>query len=387
MVRQAPVISDFRGPSQIASGQALIRVMADSESIPSKFMFLSEFGHMLQIISSRDATGADMKTRQVLLDMFSKSGWGSSIQESAYADKTNNTKVVYNPNLALMGDTTPQMLFANMNDKLIAEGFLPRFLYVEYDGPRTARNLSPSRIPAEDLVTRCITLTHQIMSLKQANQCMNITISPEAQLVLDNLSDWSDYQIEELKGQAMAEMWNRVHLMTLRLAGIVAVGNNMFEPTVTLEDAEWAQDIILRSLKTIALRAAEGQLSDSEAGLRQFVRSVAIDYYKNDVSGTLARRHRGRYKIYKEHNLITFKYLSEKTEKEPMFLNTASTQSVLLAKTITALVKEGFLLEIDMHKLGNFDGRIRTTESVYCPGSTFDTKTYDENDEEDVDNE
>lgn len=392
IMRQAPVISDFRGPSQIASGQALIRTMADEHSIPSKFMFLSEFSHMLQVISSRDATGADMKTRQVLLDMFSKSGWGSTIQESAYADKSNNTKVVYNPNLALMGDTTSEMLFENMSAKLISEGFLPRFLYVEYDGPRTAVNLTLSRIPSEDLVTRCVTLVHQIMSLKQSNQCMNITISSEAQLVLNNFSDLADYRIEQLSGQPMAEMWNRAHLMVLRLAGIVAVGNNMFEPTVTLEDVQWAQTAILRSLDSVALRAADGKLSDSEAGIRTFVRNLAKQFFKENIGRKLAKKNRGRWEVYHGQGVVPYKYFSEQTEKESMFVSRSEKHSSLVQKALTDLVDQGDLILFDIRMLNEPDKRIKSMEKSYLPGPMlFDTSVYNANeyynDEEEMPNE
>jgi Protein of unknown function (DUF3987) len=369
--KQAPVITDFWGPSQIASGQGLIRTMADETIIPSRFMFLSEFGHMMQIITSRDATGADMKTRQVLLDMFSKSGWGSVIKESAYADKSNNTKAVYSPNLSIMGDTTPEMLFSNMSDKLISEGFLPRFLFIEYDGPRTPPNMAVNRIPSEDLVTRCVTLVHQIMSLKQANQCVNITMNDGASAILDNFSRFCDYKIENLKKTPMSEMWNRAHLMALRIAGVLAVGNNAFEPVVTEADAHWAQSLILRSLETIDLRIENGEFGQTDAGLRRTVRSIVKDYFETDVAGKKARHLKGRWLTYKENKVIPHKYLVEKTEKMSKFVNNATGHSRLLQSVLTDLVRQGDLTEFDIRMLDQPDKRIKNMEQSYLLGPNF----------------
>jgi hypothetical protein len=95
----APVVEAFRGPGHIASGQALIRTMDDQ---PSMVSTLSEFGHTLRIITNPRASISDLRTRQVLLDLFAKSGAGRTLQSSAYADREKNTKVVEAPNFSFL---------------------------------------------------------------------------------------------------------------------------------------------------------------------------------------------------------------------------------------------------------------------------------------------
>jgi hypothetical protein len=372
-----PIIDDFRGPSSIASGQGLIRVLAEENVIPSKFMFMSEFGHLMRVITAKDATGPEVKTRQVLLDLYSKSAWGSTLNESAYADKANNTKVVRSPNISLMGDTTPTMLFEYMNDSMLSEGFVPRFLFIEYDGPRVAPNPDINKIPPDDLVNKCVTLIHNVMRLKEIDQCMNILVNDKAKAILDNFNDYCDAimngQIKDANAVdfSLRELWNRAHLMVLRISGILAVGNNQFSPCVTEEDAQWAVDLVLRSLNTVKIRHSRGLLGVADESIRQTVKSIIADYFKNNHAGKLAKRLKGRWAKYEELQAIPLKYLVMSTEKFPSFKNNAAGHTRVLHTALTSFVQQGDLIEYDMRVTTELDKRFKGLETCYTLGATF----------------
>lgn len=369
VAKNTPSVNMFRGPSHIASGQGLIRSMGDTdtyENIPSKMLLLSEFGHTMNIITSKDATSADLRTRQALLDFFSKNSWGSAIKESAYADKQNNTKEILSPNLTLLGDTTQDMFFKSISMNIIREGFLPRFLLFEYDGPRVKSNYNMNLYPKDDLVARITALVHQVISLRDTDQCINIVITPEAQELLSKFDDFCDDMIND--NDDSAEMWNRAHLIALRVAGCVAVGNNIFEPKVTFEDAKWAIDLVTRSVYTIKSRIESGAFGTGDVYMENLVRETVYDYYDN------ARYEESSSESIKKFSAIPYSYIKFKLEKEPAFAQHKSGPSFAITKCLHTLTQSGDLLELNSQELRETKARqIRRSELVYMKGEFYDS--------------
>lgn len=342
--KNMPSIMMFRGPSHIASGQGLIRCMADAgeeDNIPSKVIMLSEFGHTLRIITSRDATSAEMRTRQALLDLFSKNSWGSVVKESAYADKTNNTKDIFSPNVSLFGDTTPEVFFKSVNMDILDEGFLPRFLIVEYDGPRVKSNYDRNRTPPLDLVTRVTTLATQVISLRDKQICINITMTDEAKEILNNFDDLCDSMINS--DTPTSEIWNRAHLKALRVCGTLAVGDNMFNPVVTGEMAKWAVNLILRDVKSIELRLAEGAYGGSDMQKQHTVREQLDTYLRQTTDQRINNRCR---KEYAEQGLIPHSYLVYTCCRKSIFQNDSVGPIRSLDYVIQCLINQGDLEEL-----------------------------------------
>lgn len=335
----------FRGPSHIASGQGLIRVMSEGEedeNIPSKFVILSEFGHTLNVICARDATAADMRTRQALLDLFSKNSWGSVIKESAYADRQNNTKEIYSPNLTLLGDTTPEVFFNSVSMDIINEGFLPRFMLIEYDGPRVKSNYDINRVPPTDLVTRVQTLVSQVIAARDMHQCINITMNDEAKKLLDEFDDYCDAKINN--DDAIAECWNRAHLQALRLAGNVAVGINMFEPVVDAKTAQWAIDMIKRSVRSLEIRLTVGSYGGSDIQQEFVVRREVQKFFAMTKD---EKRKKNVPEKYVENGFLPLRYLREACGSEAVISKTSRGLHATLNNVINTLIAQGDIAEVD----------------------------------------
>lgn len=366
-----PSATLFRGPSQIASGQGLIRVMAedtDDGGMPSKLIILSEFGHTMSVICSRDANSADVRTRQVLLDMFSKNSWGSIIKESAYADKQNNTKEIRSPNLALMGDTTPEAFFKSVSLDILNEGFLPRFLVIEYDGPRTPANYEANRIPPTDLVTRCQTLVSQVISLRDTNQCINITLDKDAQRIMREFDEFCDMKIN--KGNVISESWNRSHLQALRVAGVVAVGANIFEPVVNEEIAQYAVDLVKRSVLSIEKRLGTGAHGGGEAQQEFELRREIQKFF-----GMTDEQKRKAFvaEPYIERGFLPMNYLAQTCGRTSIFADSSRGASATIGTTINNLIHKGDLVEVSPHEVLGQEKKVYIrTDRLFGKGINFD---------------
>ena len=254
-----PGVDRYQGPGHIASGQALVKHLANN---PNCFSFLGEFGHLLKIITSDRASGADIRTKQVLLDIFAKSGKHQSLKSSIYSDTDKNTAVVSAPCFSFMGDTTPDNYYSSVSSALISEGLIPRFLTISYDGPRVPLNTAAVMSPAPQLVDKLTTVLTVLFNMAASNTFCDVAISGEAQIALDLFNTECDAKINA--GGNLIEMWNRAHLKAMRVAAILAVGRDIAAPVMSKADVDWALGLIEREMTALATRFAQEDVGDGE---------------------------------------------------------------------------------------------------------------------------
>ena len=72
--------------------------------------------------------------RRILLALYGKSGHGNTVQPSIYADAAKNTDTIISPSVSLLGESTQTRFFEIIDEDLIAEGFIPRWTIIEYNG-------------------------------------------------------------------------------------------------------------------------------------------------------------------------------------------------------------------------------------------------------------
>ena len=202
-----PGIDNYRGPGHIASGQGLIRHLNENQSC---FSLLSEFGHSLKIITDARASAADARTKAVFLDLFTKSGKGDALLGSAYSDSAKNTHTVQAPAFSFLGDSTPATYYSVIDERLVDEGLIPRFLTIAYMGPRQAPNPAVTATPSDELVTRLVASAQSIMNMQHSHIFVDVPCTPEAQRMLNDFNLYCDRHINQDSGAV--EIWNRAHL-------------------------------------------------------------------------------------------------------------------------------------------------------------------------------
>lgn len=395
--KNTPAVMMFRGPSSIASGQGLIRTLAgdeEKETIPSKVLVLGEFGHMMKIITARDAGQADVKTRQVMLDLYSKNAWGSVVGESSYSDSSRNTRVIYSPNLAILGDTTPVSFFEAVNLNMIGEGFLPRFFLIEYEGGRPDSNPGRRIHPSEDLIAKCTALCLHVLDMRASDTHIDVTYTEKGKAILDNFNDFCDYEIRKEQmtktDQAVAQIWNRAHLNALRLAAISAVGKQPFDPIIDEEDAAWAVNLVTRSVMSVDYRIKSGAFGRGHGVMLEKAREVIFEYYDKAIFDTKIKEAEARYGatakdhspwfVFREKSIIPYQYIHDLLVMDPAFEESSSGSSQEINTIITTMVKKGYLREIDSRELTGYQRKlVRADQILYAPGNSFESLGFEVN--------
>ena len=338
--RTVPMTDQFIGPSMFASGQALIKVLDER---PCFVSVLGEFGFTLRQMCDPKANSATVMLKRVLLDLYSKSGWNSILRSSVYSDKDKNTKLVQAPNVTILGESTPEAFFDGLDSSHIAEGLIPRFTILEYTGPRPPRNPQCSGAPSAELVTRLAELSATSLTMAQNNSCCQVQLDPAAKVVMDEFDAKADHYINEAGSDVDMQLWNRAHLKALKLAALVAVGCNPYNPAVDEATARWSVEFVTREVQGIARRYSTGNVGTGDHQCENDIRRAITTYL------AMSPAQRAQLKTPKELRdkpVIPYSALRRKCRLLASFRNDRRGSDRALKETFQTLVENDVLVEV-----------------------------------------
>lgn len=347
-----PAAANFIGPSELASGQALLKRLAD----PNKRSFVSiigEFGYKMQQLSHPRASTSELMLKRVLLDLYNKSGFGNMLGASEYAQKENNVEAVPNPAVSVLGEATPSTFFAAIDEKMITDGLLPRFLIIQYEGKVPYGNENCVKVfPTVELLQRLGALCVNSLSLQARNMVHNVEKTQEAKDFLWKFHCLAIDLINQTGKDALRELWNRAHTKVLKLASHLAVGNNPYDPCITLQDVHWAFNVVVNDILTISGKFSRGEIGKNSEESEQYktLLESAVEYITrsyDELKGYDIDR-----KLHEE-KVIPKSFFQNRAGKKAVFKNDPMRSTAALDKMIRAACECGDLEEIGKGEMWN----------------------------------
>lgn len=262
----------FRGPGAFASGQGLLRTLAQS---PCFVSVLGEVGSLFSSLCHARANPADKLFLRVMLDVYSKSGRNQALHSSAYADKEKNIAMVQSPALTLLGESVPESFYAAMTPDHISSGLVPRFLVIETKADRVPMNDAADRQIPESLLQQLELLTTTAITAQANNVSHIVPSDAAARKVLRAYDRECDTLINASTADVDRQIYNRAHLQVLRLSALAAVGVNPRDPIVTVDLAQWAIELVRRCASGVAAHYSGEDESTSNDGVVIIKRAVA----------------------------------------------------------------------------------------------------------------
>lgn len=262
-----PQASLFNGPAKIASQEALLKHL--SKTSKSFVSTMGEFADTLQRMSNDSHNPAQQGVKQSMLDLYNKSGKGCILGNMIYSDTAKNTETLTAPSFSLLGEATPEKFYELLTEGMIAEGFLPRFTIIEYLGNRPQLNKAHqhAEVP-ERLKERFGQLCAYSLQMNNSDNVIKIQASDEAQHCFDEFDRCCDGHING--GTAAAqELWNRAHIKSLKLGGLLAIGTNYINPCVSVDQARWAIRLIVSDIENLLQRFDNGDVGAPQNQNRQ----------------------------------------------------------------------------------------------------------------------
>ncbi len=346
VIRTVPAATDFIGPAEIASSQAVIKYMSKG---PRSFVSLvGEFGIYLQQMASHNAPPHLMGLRRFLLDAYNKSGEGKVLRPSIYSDKDKNTSAVLAPAFSLLGESTPEKFYEGLHEGLISEGLLPRFTIIEYHGDRPPYN--PAHLhaqPSFELIDRLSTLCAHALMLNSQHKAINVQMAPEAKRMFDEFDRHCDLQINGSDKEVRRHLWNRAHIKAMKLGALVAVGCNPYDPTISLDVATWATNIVVADIRNLLDRFNAGEIGVDNDETKQLAKVIAtikefvvspwpeVSKYAGDGMSNL---HSNR--------IVPYSFVQRKLAAVAVFRKDRIGSSSAIKRALTTLTERGDLQEV-----------------------------------------
>ncbi len=346
VIKLVPSAVDFIGPGEIASSQAAIKYM--SRGSTSFVSIVGEFGIYLQGMASPNAPPHLLGLRRFLLDAYNKSGEGKVLRPSIYSDKEKNTGSILAPAFSLMGESTPEKFYEGLHEGLISEGLLPRFTMIEYLGERPKLNEGHSKAqPPFELVDRLAQVCAHSLMLNSQHKAIHIQTSPEALELFNKFNLHCDANINSSEREIRRHLWNRAHIKALKLAGVVAVGNNPYDPIVDLAIANWAINLVISDVRNLLTKFEAGEIGIENDETKQLAKAVsAIKDYLSLPWSEISKYAGDGVATLHNHKILPFSFMQRRLSTSAVFKKDKMGATIALRRAIATLCERGDLQEI-----------------------------------------
>lgn len=344
-LKTVPAASAFIGPGEIASPQALQKFLAKSSNC---FMSLvGEFGMKFRQLCSERASTNEIGLKRIFLDLYNKSGRSSILKPLIYSDKDKNTEAIQAPAFSMLGETTPETFYENLNQQLISDGLLPRFTIIEYHGNRPQLNDNHLNVvPSQQLSDQFAALCAYSLQLNNGNNVLDVQIESEALKLFKDFDKHCDSQINNANNDVTRQLWNRAHIKSLKLAALLAVGCNYINPTVNVECATWALQLIVNDVTNLLTRFDSGEIGASNVQNDQTIEIHKA--FKKYVTSEWEKLAKMPGTSLQTHNLkiVPHSFITAHCRQKACFKNDRLGPVIAIKNCLTSMIDCGDIVEL-----------------------------------------
>lgn len=366
VIRTVPAATEFIGPAEISSAQALTKYM--SKTSCSFTSIVGEFGIALSQMSAQHAPPHLLGLRRMILDLYNKSGEGKQLRPTIYSDKEKNTATVLSPAFTLLGESTPERFYECLNESMISEGLLPRFTMIEYTGPRPELNRAHTKAqPSFELVEQLATLCAHSLMLNSQHKAINVQVDANAQALFDQFDAHCDANINSADREVRRHLWNRAHIKAMKLAAVVAIGMNPYEPTIDQHCANWALAIVVADVRNLLARFDAGEIGVENDETRQLSKAINVvkEYILRPWS-ELEKYKVGSPQLHGE-KIVPYSFFHKRLAVQAEFKKDKAGASNAIKRALKTLTERGDLQEVSKATMMTKYGTSATCYMVATP--------------------
>lgn len=298
------------GSGELVSAAGYIKQMARN---PCNMNIVGEFGKKMKDMANPKNLHQHGLGRAIL-QMYSKSGKNGSFDPLLYSDIDKIGKRIIRPSSTIVGESVPENFYESLDEGLIADGLLPRFMVFEYKGDRAYLNKgAKDAAPLPKLVADLQNFKAASDAIRNQSGVYEVPVAADAEALLDQFDHWTTDTINGSRAEISRQLWNRAHLKALKLAALRAVGENWLNPVVTLTQATWATNLIVSQTKNLIGRFASGEVGEEQGNEAKQINEVirVINEYNENTFDSVAVKYGGLYDMH-SHGVIPEAYLQRR---------------------------------------------------------------------------
>lgn len=246
---------------------------------------LSEFGKVFKnMVSLEGAGGALATVRECMTDIYSKSGAFDVAGGMRYATSERSVDLGYPVAYSFLGESVPEPFFESITPDMFTDGFMSRFLLLEFTGDIPYDTFYNAMQPPEQLMSYLEQAT--VGCVRALLDINKVEVTPVG-LDADTGKWFSEFSRSctdkanlTKDDPVINSLWTRANLKVLKLAGLVATMDNFARPVVNMGHVEWAHDFVMRHNYLVRSSVNSGRMSNaSEAEAMEAVRQACIAFY------------------------------------------------------------------------------------------------------------
>lgn len=339
-----PAAMRFVEFSDFASGPALKKAVAANTSFVN---VAGEWGHKLKRLAIEDGRDSPMsQLRTVMTDLYQKSGPASIVGGISYSNRDSNIASVSGVAYSMIGESTPGKFYDSLTESMMEDGFLSRFVLIEYTGERPPLNKNPLLEPSKSLGDAIAELcTHAMTMIDRQTSCP-VGRTDAAAAIMEAFELKCDAQINSTDNEMWRQMWNRASLKSMRIAALLAVSDNWINPIIQEHHVEWAIDLIMRDIGVMSRRIEGGDIGVNDDSRERKIVQILREYLEEAPSPTY-----GIPEPMRIAGVIPRKFLQQRTSRLSAFAGHRAGFVAALDITLKSMCDNGYLVEVDKGKL------------------------------------
>lgn len=356
---KSPQAVNVFSSSRSMSMQALLRQLDKRDSFVLRF---DEFAKTLSAVSSGRSSG-ESSLMDEIIRMYDKSGKRSIVQGLSYSNSEKNIEIGRNIAITILGDATTKGYYESLSGEYSEDGFLSRFIPIEYTGDIKYANYNTVKEPPEWLVDKLADIIAHADHLMASGGYIDVHVSTDVQYRVVKIDmDAVDLINSKTVPEGRHYLYNRKQLKVLKIASLLAIMKNHLDPVIEVEEFEWALDMInqvcARELWWIKQGMVAGSATDLE--VEEFV-SSEIRRYMADPYGSI------RDIALAKKGAMTSKTLRRLIELMPVAKRSRLGSREFATKTIKALEDVGIIRHHTRHHSRKMFGDVSGTCYSYDP--------------------
>lgn len=341
---KSPIFGNFVDFTEYASGPALIKACAHNNS----FVNVSgEWGRRMKRIASEDDREGPMTTlRTQMTNLYQKSAPRSIVGGIGYSSQENNIEALTSVAYSMVGESTPQTFYDSLTESMMEDGFLSRFLVIQYEGDRPDKNPNIIEFPDDALVTYLCSMANSADISIAKGESMPVQRSEAAAKMLNDFDNLSAHNIRSTSDESRRQMWNRATLKALRVAGLLAVGDNFSNPIIQEEHATWAINLVLSDIAVMQKRLDGGDVGVGDTARERKLVDIMKQYLAKPVPAS--------YKIpeaMRDNSIVSRNYLQLRTSRVSSFYKHKFGPGKALDETLQQMIANGIIMEVKSDKM------------------------------------
>lgn len=338
-------IYTFMTQQYYASSAALMSLFAE-DNRRSVVSVWSEFGQKLKQFSVARADSRMAEMKQLLTSIYDKSGKDAYIGGIKYSNKTNDKVVKDSFAFSIIGETTPGAYEDGINSSMAEDGFLSRFITIEYNGDTENNVYHTEEKP--DVPLEILELFHAVF-YSTADHGIKVEMSEDAKWIYTEFLNHKDRMLSGVDNEAIRQLWSRAPLKALKLAALLACGENLDEPIIDGVSLQWALEVLRYSIQKLFKRINETGLATAEKASVQLqeMKRVIGEFVKKGLKGELPEKFSKFVDLTSIVPKITIphSYLSSRLTMLKSFSNSANTIKSIESAEMD-LINQGVIIEV-----------------------------------------